>query len=376
MLTDELASHLRALLRDVLCGHLDSDLRSVAEDIIGQDAEPRRPRSRSRAAWPRTSSARTREPRRPRLCSLGATSSDGLHIRRVHLRVADLAGATAFYDAIVGPPVRDLVELRESDAPGPAPQRAAGLFHTAFLYPTRGQLGAALLRVARERAAFSGASDHLVSEALYLDDPDALGIELYRDRPRDTWPAPDPGERVKMDTLPLDLNALAAEAEGDATGVGIGHVHLKVADVEAATAFWTQQVGLELMTGWAGRQPSWPPTAITTTSASTRGTRAAPTSSRPRAPGSMPSCSAAPGARGAAHAGRGARRARALTGAVTEVAARGRAARQRRPPARRGRRRRACPRWRCSPAPARWPTPRWRRSRGRPGPRRPTPGLR
>jgi catechol 2,3-dioxygenase len=149
--------------------------------------------------------------------------------------------------------VRDLLELRQSEAPGPAPQRATGLFHTAFVYPTRGQLGAALLRVARERAAFAGASDHLVSEALYLDDPDALGIELYRDRPREAWPAPDPGERIKMDTLPLDLDALAAEAEGDASGVRIGHVHLKVADVEAAVAFWTQEVGLELMTGWAGQ---------------------------------------------------------------------------------------------------------------------------
>jgi catechol 2,3-dioxygenase len=161
--------------------------------------------------------------------------------------------STAFYEAVVGPPVRDLLSLRASDEPGAAPQRATGLFHTAFLYPTRGQLGAALLRVARERAAFSGASDHLVSEALYLDDPDALGIELYRDRPRDTWPQPDPGERVKMDTLPLDLHALADEAEGDATGLGIGHVHLKVADVDEAVRFWTQEVGLDLMTGWAGQ---------------------------------------------------------------------------------------------------------------------------
>jgi catechol 2,3-dioxygenase len=161
--------------------------------------------------------------------------------------------STAFYDAVAGPPVRDLLALRASEEPGSAPQRATGLFHTAFLYPTRGQLGAALLRVARERAVFSGASDHLVSEALYLDDPDALGIELYRDRPRDTWPAPDPGERVKMDTLPLDLQALAEEAEGDASGLRIGHVHLKVADVDEAVRFWTQEVGLELMTGWAGQ---------------------------------------------------------------------------------------------------------------------------
>jgi catechol 2,3-dioxygenase len=176
-----------------------------------------------------------------------------LHIRRVDLRVADVARSSAFYDTIVGPQVSELLTLRASERPGPAPQRATGLYHTAFVYPTRGQLGAALLRVASERAAFSGASDHLVSEALYLDDPDALGIELYRDRPRETWPAPQPGEKVRMDTLPLDLQALAAEAEGDASGVRIGHVHLKVADVEDAVRFWTQEVGLELMAGWAGQ---------------------------------------------------------------------------------------------------------------------------
>jgi catechol 2,3-dioxygenase len=184
-----------------------------------------------------------------------------------------VARSSAFYDTIVGPQVSDLLALRESERPGPAPTRATGLFHTAFVYPTRGQLGSALLRVASERAAFSGASDHLVSEALYLDDPDALGIELYRDRPRETWPAPQPGERVRMDTLPLDLRALATEATGrrggrptgepgwraggnaagDSSGVRIGHVHLKVADVEEAVRFWTDEIGLELMAGWAGQ---------------------------------------------------------------------------------------------------------------------------
>jgi catechol 2,3-dioxygenase len=143
-----------------------------------------------------------------------------------------------------------LVRAARADPP---PRRSTGLFHTAFLYPTRGQLGAALLRVAHRRARFSGASDHLVSEALYLDDPDGLGVELYRDRPRREWPPPEPGERVHMDTLPLDLDALAADAQGDADGVSIGHVHLKVADVGAAVAFWTREVGLELMTGWAGQ---------------------------------------------------------------------------------------------------------------------------
>jgi catechol 2,3-dioxygenase len=176
-----------------------------------------------------------------------------VHVARVHLRVTDPEASAAFYERIVGPPARDLLVLRASERPGPAPQRATGLFHDAFLYPTRAQLGAALLRVAEARASFTGASDHLVSEALYLDDPDALGIELYRDRPREAWPPPDPGQRIKMATLPLDLRALAAEAEGDADGVRLGHVHLKVAEVEAAVEFWTREVGLELMAGWAGQ---------------------------------------------------------------------------------------------------------------------------
>lgn len=176
-----------------------------------------------------------------------------MHVERVALRVADPAASAAFYAAVVGPEAADLLDLRASERPGPAARRATGLFHTAFLYPSRGQLGAALRRVAEQRAAFTGASDHLVSEALYLDDPDGLGIELYRDRPRDAWPPPGPGERVHMDTLPLDLAALAAEAEGGSDGVRIGHVHLKVADVDAAVRFWTEEVGLDLMTGWAGQ---------------------------------------------------------------------------------------------------------------------------
>ena len=64
----------------------------------------------------------------------------------------------------------------------------AGLFHTAFRYPTRSQLGAALQRIVSGRESFTGASDHAVSEALYLDDPDGIGVEIYHDRPRDEWP--------------------------------------------------------------------------------------------------------------------------------------------------------------------------------------------
>jgi catechol 2,3-dioxygenase len=131
--------------------------------------------------------------------------------------------------------------------------RAAGLFHTAFRFRDRAALAAALRRTALElQHPLTGASDHGVSEALYLDDPDGLGIELYRDRPVDEWPEAGPEERVHMFTAPLDLDDLLA-ADSDAAaeiaslGVDIGHVHLKVADVDAAAAFWTDTVGMDLM---------------------------------------------------------------------------------------------------------------------------------
>jgi catechol 2,3-dioxygenase len=189
-----------------------------------------------------------------------------MHIARVALRVSDPGRSADFYSRITGLAVRERdedaarlgapddgpvrLELRRASRPGTAPRRAAGLFHTAFLYPGRPGLGAALRRLAEARQPITGASDHLVSEALYLDDPDALGIELYRDRPRAEWPAPGPGERVRMATLPLDLEPILAAADpaGGADGIAIGHAHLKVADVERSVGFWTEAIGLELMT--------------------------------------------------------------------------------------------------------------------------------
>jgi catechol 2,3-dioxygenase len=189
-----------------------------------------------------------------------------MHLARIALRVSDVGRSTDFYSRVTGLAVRGgdddaaslgapdggpaRLELRRAARPGPAPRRAAGLFHTAFRYPGRDGLGAALRRLAEARQPLTGASDHLVSEALYLDDPDGLGIELYRDRPRSEWPPPAPGERVRMDTLPLDLDPiLAAAAPGaGAEGIEIGHVHLKVADVERSVRFWTEAIGLELMT--------------------------------------------------------------------------------------------------------------------------------
>jgi catechol 2,3-dioxygenase len=187
-----------------------------------------------------------------------------VRMSRVQLRVSDVARAADWYRRAAGLEPQDLtdesgslvspgrgetlVALRRATAPGPSPRPAAGLFHTAFLYPTRAQLGAALRRIAEGGVPLTGASDHLVSEALYLDDPDMLGIELYADRPRETWPKDAQGLYV-LDTLPLDLQDVLSEddpAGGESDGVEVGHVHLKVADLGASVRFWTEAIGMHL----------------------------------------------------------------------------------------------------------------------------------
>ena len=174
-------------------------------------------------------------------------------VASVDLRVDDLDEAIAFYRDVVGleangaalsePGGAELLRLRADGVTGPSPRRATGLFHTAFRFPARGDLAAALRRVAGSRAAFTGASDHGVSEALYLDDPAGNGVELYWDRPREVWPK-------DMFTEPLDLQELAAaggEAPAAPSGTDIGHVHLKVSDLPRAVGFWTDDLGFDLM---------------------------------------------------------------------------------------------------------------------------------
>ena len=173
------------------------------------------------------------------------------NIGSTHLTVADLARSERFYTDMLGfrPLARTadtltltangttlLLALTEQPGAPPKPQRATGLYHFAILTPTRLDLARSLRRLAEMRYPLSGASDHLVSEALYLDDPDGNGIEIYRDRPRAEWPRP--GGKIQMATDPLDIDGILGELEHDdrpwdglAPATTIGHMHLHVADL-------------------------------------------------------------------------------------------------------------------------------------------------
>jgi catechol 2,3-dioxygenase len=152
--------------------------------------------------------------------------------------------------AHLGPPGTGapLVELREAPGAAPVPRRGRlGLYHYAILLPDRPALGR-FLRHLSEIGERAGMSDHFVSEALYLTDPDGLGIEVYADRPRAAWRHED--RQLTMTTIPLDVDALllAAGAErwsGMPSGTVLGHVHLFVADLERAAAFYHAGLGLD-----------------------------------------------------------------------------------------------------------------------------------
>ena len=190
----------------------------------------------------------------------------------VHLTVTDLDRTVGFMqdavglrlhrredgEAAMGAGAGDVVVLHENPA-ARQPGRTAGLFHYALLFPSREELARALQRLAATRTPITGASDHGVSEAIYLNDPDGNGIELYVDRPAEDWPPPRrAGERVGMFTEPLDLDGLMAAVEGQEPtrhaeeGLRLGHMHLHVADVDEAVRWYADELGLEEMTRYPG----------------------------------------------------------------------------------------------------------------------------
>ena len=191
---------------------------------------------------------------------------DATRLGRVRLQLSDLDRSLAYYRDVLGLRVLDrsggdatlaahgddtpLVELHEQPGAAPVPHRGRlGLFHFAILLPDRAALGRFYGHLAAIGAR-AGASDHLVSEALYLHDPDGLGIEVYADRPRTSWRRQ--GRELVMDTKSLDVRSLMHAAAnqpwtGMPAGTVLGHVHLHVGDLATAAAFYHDGLGLDAM---------------------------------------------------------------------------------------------------------------------------------
>ena len=187
-----------------------------------------------------------------------------LHIGAVGLKVRDRERVARFYKDVLGLAVLRtgthsvdlgvggvaLVRLEEERGAKADDPREAGLYHTAFLMPTRPDLARWILHVARNKVPLTGASDHAVSEAFYLDDPEGNGVEVYSDRPAETWQWT--GQDLRITTDPLDINDILREVPSTADypgapgGLRIGHVHLRVGDVTRAEAFYRDVIGLDV----------------------------------------------------------------------------------------------------------------------------------
>jgi len=200
-----------------------------------------------------------------------AAISPATTLGAVHLTVSDLRASLDYYRAAIGLEVletsngvarvgtgeRELLVLVEERGARPA-HGHTGLYHFALLVPKRVDLARWLAHAARERVALTGLSDHFVSEAIYLNDPDGHGIEIYCDRPREIWEG-RVGETLT--TTPLDVGSLLGELadpesepfEGQPRGTVMGHVHLKVASIPETVTFYRDGIGFALMAQLGGQ---------------------------------------------------------------------------------------------------------------------------
>ena len=185
----------------------------------------------------------------------------------VHLTVTDLERSISFYERSIGLRRGDRTERSAALSAGgddllvlteePAARRAghhAGLYHVAILHPSRLELARAVLRLVGTETSIDGASDHGISEAIYLSDPDGNGLELAADRPRETWPDLSDLSIFGAGPQPLDLNGLVALARGEEPrphvdpATRVGHMHLHVGDIAAAAGFYRDVLGFEVQT--------------------------------------------------------------------------------------------------------------------------------
>ena len=206
----------------------------------------------------------------------------------VELTVADLDRTLDYWTSQIGLRVlsrengraslgTDTEVLRFVEEPGAHPDTGhTGLYHVALLLPDRPSLARWLAHAARDRVSLTGLSDHAVSEAIYLRDPDHHGIEIYADRPRELWA----GKVAElMTTLPLDVDDLLGELDepsaepfdGLPHGTVVGHTHLRVADVDSSIAFYRDVLGFPLTAEFRSMAAFLEPAAITITSARTSG---------------------------------------------------------------------------------------------------------
>jgi catechol 2,3-dioxygenase len=198
----------------------------------------------------------------------GMSIDSRAHIGSVALKVSDLQRSEVFYRDVLGLKIlrrnassldagteddRVLLQLHEQPGAKPRPRRSTGLYHFAILTPSREALGRSFKHLMKSGYPLTGAADHLVSEALYLDDPDKNGIEIYRDRPKEEWQFD--GESVRMANDEVDLDSLFRDAGhvpfcGLDSGTTMGHVHLHVRDLDEAEKFYCGILGFEVMLRW------------------------------------------------------------------------------------------------------------------------------